>query len=171
MGLGRRRNETSNFCRGGCPLGTYPFRQYWVTTDSLNDPSYGGSSYLYLFTSETVDGCIWDSVTTHFAGSIVERLIFRPVNVGPGFAAYEVTVEHLTLLGFNGWRQIFVTPLPEQEGLVNPNSPTSCSRMVIELPNVNPSLDDVAIISPAYPDACTDDDFPEKLQVKPLARF
>ena len=73
--------------------------------------------------------------------------------------------------GVNVWRGEFFTALPEPEGLVEPESPTSCSRQAMFLPHAILGLVSVAKITPAYPDACVDLDYPAKEQRKFLGAF
>ena len=171
MGLGNRRSETSCFCSLGCPAGTFPFRQYFVTTPTTPGPNYGGVHYLFRYTTIAGNACIWDSVADHFIGPSTERLFWNPINLGPDSNEYNVELTLITIGGINTWRQTFSTALPEPPGQVEPNAPTSCSRMRILLPHVILGVLSIAELTPAYPDACDDADYPAKQQTKFLASY
>lgn len=171
MGLGVRRVETSCFCASGCPAGTFPFRQYWVRTNFIAGPHYGGNDYLFRHNLTTDESCVWVSVENHFVGVLGEDLLFEKVDLGPDTLAYRVSVILADLSGFNSWTAVYATALPEPQGLVEPNAPTSCSQMVFTLPHSVVGALSLAIVRPAYPDACLDSDYPAKLQTKFLAAF
>jgi len=148
-----------------------PFRQYWVTTPTTPGPSYQGRHFLYRFDTPSFEGCLWHAVTDHFNGPSLEELQFYQSLNDPDIMCYNVDLILVFPLGVNVWRGTFCTALPEPPGLVEPESPTSCSRMSIQLQHVILGTLSVATITPAYPEACTDDDYPEKQQTKFLAAF
>lgn len=148
-----------------------PFRQYWVTTATVPGPSYQDRHYLYRFDAPTFEGCIWKAVTDHLAGPSTEELQFYPWSKDDEQMSYAVELVLAFPLGVNVWRGIFSTALPETGDKVEPEAPTSCSRQKITLPHIVFGLVSPAVLTPAYPDACSDDDYPEKEQRKFLASF
>lgn len=171
MGLGIRRDEPSCFCNFGCPAGTFPFRQYWVTTPALPGPNYNDNHYLFRNDTQSPPVCTWKAVRDHFIGPSIENFTLELILNDPDLMGYQIELILLDPGGINTWRNQFFTALPEPQGEVQPESPTSCSRMTIQLPHVIFGLSSIATLTPAYPDACDDDDFPEKQQTKFLAAF
>src|SRR3989337_3042970 len=148
MGLGQRRSENSCFCNVGCPAGTFPFRQYWVIASAIGGPDTGGEHWLFRFSSSpSPDLCEWLPVEDHGFPPISASLRFN-LHLEPDFTGYD-----------------------PPGGLVQPEAENSCSKMRIVLPFALPVSGFEAILTPAYPDACVDADWPEKEQRKPLAPF
>ncbi len=172
MGLGVRRSRTPCFCAESCPAGTYPFEQYWIKAPAPLGPQYGLNAYLYRFVGTGSGGlCIWRAVTDHFFGPSLEELTKTTVAAPPGFMAYRFDLVLLDGTGINQWTQTYTTALPEPPGLVQPGATNSCSRIIKLLTHVVLGVPWFAQMTPAYPDACDDADFPAKEQTKPFAAF
>jgi hypothetical protein len=171
MGLGERRSTTSCFCSSGCPPGTFPFRQYWIIAAAIAGPDTGGEHWLFRFASApTPDLCTWDPVESHGIIPIIAELRLN-VQFGPGGPQgyqFELTMSQGLLFSF--WSQIW-NNAPPAGGLVQPEADNSCSRIRIVLPFALPVSGFEAVMTPAYPDACVDVDWPAKEQRKPLAAF
>src|SRR3972149_6663598 len=171
MGLGQRRSENSCFCNVGCPAGTFPFRQYWVIASAIGGPDTGGEHWRFRFSSSpSPDLCEWLPGEDHGFPPISASLRFN-LHLEPDFTAghkVELTMQQLLL--FSLWDKNFTGDDPPG-GLVQPEAENSCSKMRIVLPVAWPVSGFEAFLTPAYPDACVDADWPEKEQRKPLAPF
>lgn len=148
-----------------------PFRQYWVFTPTTPGPSYLFNTYLFRSDFVGTPVCTWQSVEDHLTGPSTEQITFECIDAGPDFLQYSVELLLAFPLGVNVWRQVFTTARPEPEGLVEPNAPTSCSRIRIDLPHVLLGSLSIASLLAAYPDACDDADYPAKVQRKFFAAF
>lgn len=171
MGLGQRRTETGCFCNKGCPLGTMPFKQYWLISRAISGPDTAGAHWLMQFVLESPGlGCIWQPVETHGFPPKIASIQFQEIVAPAGQRGYRVTVAMSQLLLFSSWSKDFFSDIEDAE-LVQPEAESSCSRMQIVLPFAIPVSGFNAILTPAYPDGCVDADWPQKEQRKPLAAF
>lgn len=166
MPLSNRRLRPSCFCDANCISGTWPFDGYWIEAPRLAGPGYD-TPVLYRFALEGSPGvCRWDSVKDHFAGPSVEQLTKATVGSPPGTKAFQWELNIQDATGINVYIIQVQTNLPEVAP-IDPNSIISCSTLRWELPHVILGPAFSAVITPAYPDACDDDDYPMKEQRKP----
>ncbi len=171
MGLGIRRNVSSCFCAESCPKGTFPFKQYWIAANAPTPPHYGLRTYLFRFAVETTLNCFWTPVSNHLPPPSAELLIKTHFPDTPTEKRYRLQLVLQQGLLSNVYQQDYVTPLPEIGTEVDPNATSSCSRIIKLLPHAVLGLPWFALLTPAYPDACDDADFPMKEQTKPFAPF
>lgn len=169
MGLGIKRSRTSCFCSAGCPAGTYPFDQYWVTAKGIGVPDTGGAHWLMRFKSQSMGlACLWEAVDSHGIPPITASIVWEESAAPVGFRKYTVTFSTFQLIIVGTWAASFTSPI-ETEGLIEPEAPASCSRIKIVLPFAIPTTGNEAILTPAFPNACDDADWPIKEQRKPVA--
>jgi len=172
MGLGNRRSVTSCFCNAGCPAGTFPHRQYWVIATGFNVPDTDGEHWLMRFVpNPSPDLCEWQAVESHGFPPKLATLR-KNVNFGPGGPTgytWEFTIfEPPFAIGI--WELTLPNTDPEG-GLVQPEADNSCSRQSFSLPQGGFLPSFPAVLTPAFPEACIDADWPEKEQRKPYAPF
>lgn len=170
MGLGVRRTRTSCFCSQGCPSGTYPFEQYWVSAFGLPGQAYNGANRLYRIVSETPH-CVWEAVEQFSPGTTIEKLeklLFPPP---PGFQCWQWRLTLFIGAIPETWQQFYCYPIPEVGQLVQPEADASCSKMFYTMPNVVLGPLFTAELRPAFPEVCDNSKFPAGIQIKPISPF
>lgn len=168
MGLAQRRNHGPCWCDRGCPPDTWPYEQYWVEFANV---FVIGNLYpnpkLYRFKRKISFGCEWEVVAASgglFTGEILER---RELGTStPEVLDYEwrLKITYATILW--QWSIRYIWDLKTQPYPVPNFTPASCSAIQQDLliePPVPPLF---ARITAAYPDACDDNDWPQKRQDK-----
>lgn len=169
MGLAARRGKTSCFCHEGCGEGTYPFMRYWVSSFAPFDP-FEPARRLFIFKSDTDGECLWEALNPGVPPLGYYRMRKQTLVIGPDIVGWRLTVEYFDTTGLNAWQDDFFPPVNDT-GLVQPEWVGSCSRMKYTLPNVVWGAGWTAVIEPAYPDACDDNDFITKVQTKVIAPY
>jgi len=167
-----RRTVTSCFCNVGCPNGTYPYFQFWVTAVATLPPDYGNLTKLFIFGEKLPgDVCVWHPVKREFSPGGTEDLIFRPIAVGGDFKGWQTELLLSTFIVNNRWFNDNIVALPESSP-IEPEASNSCSRLRHELlGDPGQTTFGASVLIPAYPDACNDSDWPEKQQRPPLNPF
>lgn len=167
MGLGKRRVRTSCFCFEGCPRGTYPYDGYFVNAFHPVGPSYGDAHILYRFAGELENRCIWNPVTPALApGSIEELRKILIVDIDDNPIGFRWDLVLVDVSGGNSWVHD-TTPPYSDEIPYPPQDPKSCSRYNWLLQHTVTGPINPAQIFAAFPNACSDDDWPEKAQDRP----
>jgi len=171
MGLGKTRMTTSNFCRGGCPLGTRPYYHYWITAAAPIQPHYILKNKLYRFSQEVGDNCEWAPVKYEIPFPRVEAFYKTKLPFLNGTTGYALALQLFDGTISNLWTKEFRFPIPETIEVVNPEAPSSCSRIHIVLPHQTFGMLWPAVIRAGYPNCCDDSDFPRKVQTKFVAPY
>lgn len=165
MGLGQRRNHGPCWCAQGCPPYTWPYDGYFVSQADNTFVSLYPVPKLYRFFQPVSFGCEWRPVTPSPLPITAETLVRREapdstpellkytwllsINVGPILWTW--------LFGYEWNTETQPYPVPG-------SAAESCSKRFNLLAAQQGLPGFFALIEAAYPDACVDADYPEKVQ-------
>lgn len=153
-------------CRRGCPPYTSPLQSYFVSLTTLAGfpTGYTGRLMRFQFFEQTLKFCAFERVVP-LDPFTQETLSLRQLTlVPPGQVGYQWTFFR-AIGGMAGeqW-QLDTFWTPPSPIPIDPNSATSCSRVIMILPQTSGGAGLLAKVEAAYPDACDHTDYPAKVQ-------